>query len=304
MNPILISSARRRMRSIGTPIIYTIYGTILFAFSYALSLERFQHTQIHMYDLSQGIQVYIALVILQFGLILLIAPTMTAGALSGERERQTLDLLLMTTTGSFSLAIGKLLEAFAFVALLILASAPFLSLVLLTGGVTVAQLGLSIAFLLVTAFAALSVGLFASALFRRTATATFMTYLFLFIIGVGTLIPAFLTRNPQISRIIRDPALLDTIGRGEVFTILPHILLVNPGVGLLCILSTNGEWFTRLLSSFTSRGSSFFALIEKIGYVNVALINMAIMFGLSWILIFASSLLVRPSTARRRRKKS
>ena len=40
------------------------------------------------------------MVMLQFGMLVLVAPAMTAGSISGERERQTLDLLLVTDTGT------------------------------------------------------------------------------------------------------------------------------------------------------------------------------------------------------------
>ena len=42
---------------------------------------------------------------------------MTAGSISGKRERQTLDLLLVTNTGPVKLVLGKLLESFSFLAL-------------------------------------------------------------------------------------------------------------------------------------------------------------------------------------------
>lgn len=54
------------------------------------------------------------MIMLQFGMLVLVAPAMTAGSISGERERQTLDLLLVTNTGPVKLVLGKLLESFSF----------------------------------------------------------------------------------------------------------------------------------------------------------------------------------------------
>ena len=55
---------------------------------------------------------YVVLCAMQMGLMLLSAPAMTAGTISGERERQTLDLLLMTKMSSLSIVIGKLLSCY------------------------------------------------------------------------------------------------------------------------------------------------------------------------------------------------
>ena len=108
---------------------------------------------------------YAYMIMLQFGMLVLVAPAMTAGSISGERERQTLDLVLVTNTGPVKLVLGKLLESFSFLALLVMCSLPMLSLVLITGGATLAQVLISVAFLLLTALAALSVGLVCSSLF-------------------------------------------------------------------------------------------------------------------------------------------
>lgn len=98
----------------------------------------------------------------QFAMILLITPAMTAGSIAGERERQTLDMLLVTNTGSLRIVAGKLLESLGYVALLLVAALPTMCLTLITGGVTLADVLTGALFLLVTAFAALSVGVFAS----------------------------------------------------------------------------------------------------------------------------------------------
>ena len=110
------------------------------------------------------------MIMLQFGMLVLVAPAMTAGSISGERERQTLDLLLVTNTRPVKLVLGKLLESFRlFPALLVMCSLPMLSLVLITGGATLAQVLISVAFRRPTALAALSAGLGALvSLFQRT----------------------------------------------------------------------------------------------------------------------------------------
>ena len=64
-----------------------------------------------------------------------VKPAMTAGAISLEREKQTLELLVTTPLGTLALVLGKLFSALTYVFLLILASIPLASIVFTFGGV-------------------------------------------------------------------------------------------------------------------------------------------------------------------------
>ena len=64
----------------------------------------------------------------------LIAPAFTAGAISLEREKQTLDMLVSTPMRPGGIVVGKLLSALAFVVLMIVAAIPISALVLMYGG--------------------------------------------------------------------------------------------------------------------------------------------------------------------------
>ena len=188
-NPIFAFSAIRRMRSARTPLLITLYSLLLAALAYFTVYGRFMGATVTLGDMRLSVDGYAYMIMLQFGMLVLVAPAMTAGSISGERERQTLDLLLVTNTGPVKLVLGKLLESFSFLALLVMCSLPMLSLVLITGGATLAQVLISVAFLLLTALAALSVGLVCSSLFQRTVTSTVVSYLSVFALGLVTLLP-------------------------------------------------------------------------------------------------------------------
>ena len=72
---------------------------------------------------------------LQTLMIAILAPASTAGTISGERERQTLDLLAVTPISSVAIVVGKLLSALTWVFVLITASIPVAALVFVYGGV-------------------------------------------------------------------------------------------------------------------------------------------------------------------------
>ncbi|MEG0269108.1 MAG: ABC transporter permease [Clostridia bacterium] len=188
-NPILAFSARRRMRSIRTPIVLSLYSLLLVLIAYFCIFRPFTGETFVLSDMKTGAMGYALIVCMQFGLLILVAPAMISDSISGERERQTLDLLLVTQTSSWQLVVGKLLESFGFLALMVLCSVPMLSLVLITGGASFGQVLISVLFLLLVALAALSLGLFVSTLCKRTVTATVLSYVAVLAVGAVTFLP-------------------------------------------------------------------------------------------------------------------
>jgi ABC-type transport system involved in multi-copper enzyme maturation permease subunit len=117
---------------------------------------------------------------LAYGTVLLVAfitPALTVGTISGERERRTLDLLLVTQSSALGLVCGKLLGAMFSVLFLLIASLPAFALVYLFGGVPLVYLVLVLAVAAVTALAHAALGLLLSALLKRTALVSVMAYL-------------------------------------------------------------------------------------------------------------------------------
>jgi ABC-type transport system involved in multi-copper enzyme maturation permease subunit len=60
---------------------------------------------------SIGRGIFTALMFLQTLMVLVLAPASTAGTISSEREKQTLDLLAVTPISSVAIVVGKLLSA-------------------------------------------------------------------------------------------------------------------------------------------------------------------------------------------------
>ena len=73
---------------------------------------------------------------MEFILLMFIVPAVTASAISGERERQTLDLMLTTRMSAGQIVTGKLLSALSTLFLLILSSFPAVAMVFVYGGIT------------------------------------------------------------------------------------------------------------------------------------------------------------------------
>jgi ABC-type transport system involved in multi-copper enzyme maturation permease subunit len=138
--------------------------------------------------LSAGIGhgIFGGLLILETLLVLVLAPAFTTGAISIEREKQTLDLLVTTPLSTLGMVIGKLFSALVYVFLLIIASIPLASLVFVFGAVGPEDLVRAYLFLFALAFGMGALGLFVSALVRRTQTATVITFVLVLVLSIGT----------------------------------------------------------------------------------------------------------------------
>jgi ABC-type transport system involved in multi-copper enzyme maturation permease subunit len=127
-----------------------------------------------------------ALLAVETLLIMVLAPAFTTGAISLEREKQTLDLLVTTPLSTLGMVVGKLISALSYVFLLIIASIPLASLVFVFGAVGPEDLVRGYIVLFAVAFGMGALGLFMSALTKRTQTATVLTYVLVLVLTVGT----------------------------------------------------------------------------------------------------------------------
>jgi ABC-type transport system involved in multi-copper enzyme maturation permease subunit len=135
-----------------------------------------------------GTVVFNATAILLFLLVTLFAPTMSAGAIAGERQRQTFDLLRVTLLPTRFIVVGKLVSALIYTLLLIAVVWPVILFSLLTGGIGLIELFVTVLLLAVTSVAFTTIGLFVSSIGRTITNATMLTY--------GVALPALFIAPP------------------------------------------------------------------------------------------------------------
>jgi ABC-type transport system involved in multi-copper enzyme maturation permease subunit len=133
-----------------------------------------------------GRSVFEWVLILELVLLLFVVPGISAGAITGERDRQTLLPLQVTLIGPFGIFFGKVLASSAFVLLLIVATAPILATAYLLGGVAFSQIVTGILALMGIGFLLAVLGVACSAMLRRTAAATLISYGLILALCVGT----------------------------------------------------------------------------------------------------------------------
>jgi ABC-2 type transport system permease protein len=129
---------------------------------------------------------FAAVTAVELGLICLLAPALTADLISGERERQTLDLLLVTPLSRRQIVVGKLVAALGSLLLLIVLALPIQAIAVLIGGIGLEELLAALWLLTLTAVTYGCVGLCWSARLRTTRSALLLSYVTT-LIGVAAL---------------------------------------------------------------------------------------------------------------------
>jgi ABC-2 type transport system permease protein len=184
---------RGRMRGRRAFVILSIYLVLLASFAWMVELimERtYQgnsggNAAFASAAIGQGI--FAGLLMLETLLVAFLAPMATAGSISLEREKQTLEMLAATPITSVAIVLGKLLSALVYVWLLIAASVPLTAVVFVFGGVAPEDLVRGYLILVVTALGLGSFGLFCSSLVKRTQAATAITIFGVLSISMGSL---------------------------------------------------------------------------------------------------------------------
>jgi ABC-type transport system involved in multi-copper enzyme maturation permease subunit len=132
-----------------------------------------------------GKVIFYSVVIIEIFMVTFITPAFTAGAISGEKERQTYELLRTTLLSARKMVFGKFSSALTYMLLLILAAVPLESLAFVLGGVEIQELALALLILLVAAFFFAAVGLFFSSITRSTLASTILSYVVALLGTVG-----------------------------------------------------------------------------------------------------------------------
>jgi ABC-type transport system involved in multi-copper enzyme maturation permease subunit len=247
---IMVKELRGRFRGRRAFVVLTIYLGLLALLAYGTYIliapsarQASQFGGAPNASASIGIGVFTVLSFFQLLLVCFIAPAFTTGAISLEREKQTLDLLISTPLRPGAIVVGKLLAALAYIGLMILAAIPISAIVFMYGGATVEDVVRQQVVLLVTALGLGAIGLFFSALIKRTQAATVLTYCMVLVLTIGTvLVWVFFSILAQ-----RDAEGVGSRRAPE------QILWVNPALAMIDVVAgteagTFGGW-----SSFLSQ---------------------------------------------------
>ena len=231
-NPVLVKEVKLRFRSLKSfiGILFYLIAMSIFVFGFIFLTTAFSGTG--FFRPEESFFLFGLLTYIQLGLILFITPGLTAGTISTEREKQTLNILLTTSQSSMQIILGKLSSSIAFLVLMLIAGLPIYSLVFLFGGISPGQLGLIFLFFFLTMFTVGSIGVMFSTITRKTIVSMIATYgTMIFLAGVTAF---FFMIAVQVNM----------MGQGITTNPLPlaHFWAsINPGILIFTLLNPSTE---------------------------------------------------------------
>jgi ABC-type transport system involved in multi-copper enzyme maturation permease subunit len=170
------------------------------------------------------------LLMVQFVVIIMLTPAYTAGSITEEKERQTLEYLLATDLSSREIVLGKFLSRLGSLGLLLLTGFPVIALLQLLGGIDPNLLLMAFAVTLLLMMSLASLSVLCSVYVRRTRNAIITAYagLAIYLIGLPCLADWLFpsawhkSTNMQPVAAIRDT--LDLINYGNPFYTFGRII--------------------------------------------------------------------------------
>lgn len=188
-NAVLFKDMQMKAKRPQMPVMILVFNLILaivsFIVMFAINANVMSYSAVSSRTM---IYLLMGLVIAEAVVIGFMIPSITAGLIAGERERQTLDVLMTTRLSSWEIVSGKYWSSIVYIILLLVSGLPTLSLVFIYGGISFWDL-LVLMFVIVTvAMFLASFGVFFSTLLKKTITATVLTYLSFFVIMGATII--------------------------------------------------------------------------------------------------------------------
>ncbi len=260
INPVYKRELKQTARMKKTLVMLLVYNLLLACFGllvFYLMFDRDGRIS-NRVEYSGILTLYTVMSILEFGMVLLIVPAVTAGAVAGEREKQTLDLLLSTKVSPLQIVIGKLAASISMVILLAVSSFPVLAIVFSIGGITLFDMANFLIFIIVTAIYIGSFGIFFSVCCKRVTVATVCSY------------------SAMIVLVILLPILLYAVEFAEVFREIGYtsftalskcisgkralLLLFNPPVSFISVIKNQAGRGGNVMASIGSEGGVFYFL--------------------------------------------
>lgn len=193
-NPVVSRELRVRVRLGRSYLLQSAYlGFLILITMLAYTNLVFEEVGRNPFSAQQYLQEFHTIVMVTLStLIVLIAPGLTANAITLERERRTIDLLLATPLTARQLLTGKLVGSLAFTILLLALTLPISGVSVLLGGATFRELLETYVLIACSAMVISAIALFSSVYARSSTIAVLWSYvrvgLFVLILAWATLL--------------------------------------------------------------------------------------------------------------------
>ena len=180
---VAVLELRQRVRSTRWQIMLVVWGVVLVLLCGGMTAQAGTTT----HHVEEAIPVlYDMTVCFVLGIGLIIAPTLSATSINGDRADATLALLQATALRSQEIVVGKLIAAWSAALAFLAVALPFLFVFTLAGGVSWRTLAIHLLILVVTLGSVCAIGMGLSAATARPSASAVLTYLIVAALVIGT----------------------------------------------------------------------------------------------------------------------
>lgn len=191
LNPIVKKDLQVTVRSMRMSWGLFAYEAAL-TIAFLLALAFIQDAASYSYSdniYSYLIYLFPVVAVTQVCIVALSVPIITASSISGEKERQTFDIMLTTCMSPFAIVFGKVVSAVLRIFFFVIASTPIMALSFVVGGLSWSYLFYYLLAVILFSVFAGSIGILASSFCRKSVAALLLSFVMYFIIFVLTFVP-------------------------------------------------------------------------------------------------------------------
>ncbi|MCD8220592.1 MAG: ABC transporter permease [Clostridiales bacterium] len=294
-NPVYKKETRVSARSFRMVLILLIFNGILAMVTLLNMYSNLQRAKLTAeIQYSSFLDLYSFVSILEFVMVIFIMPALTAGSISGEYERRTLDILLTTKLTPWEIVWGKLEAALSTMALMLISSLPVMSLMFVYGGASMMDIGLLFVSYMTAALLMGGLGICCSAIFQKSTLATVAAYAVMGIMVAGTFGVNWFSE--YLSRLQMEASAAVVPPGSEPCR---YLLLLNPAstfVGVVLRLSGRNYGWTGGSLSFADGGM----VISKISWIGGSIL---LQLAMAAMLIAAAVQVLTPEKRSRKRER-
>jgi len=183
MQAILLKELRSYLRGARPFTLITIYLTILGGLLLLIYAGQTSSNFVNRAEI--GLSLFATVMGIALLQLTFLSPALNASSLGNERDRQTIDLLMITPVSSFKLIIGKLVAPCLFLLIMGVATLPLAAFAFLIGGIEVRDLLVGATLLFVTTIGYGAIGIWAAARSRTSRSGTLIAQGIVLLLAIG-----------------------------------------------------------------------------------------------------------------------
>lgn len=282
INPVLRNEAKIAVRNKRFTLTLFFYIVVV-SVGVALYYKSFtSDIYVNGLQMQSTTTLYVLMAIVQAIFLIFMVPSLTSSAISSEREKQTLDILLSTKLTPLQIIIGKLFASSLKVVMLIICTIPLYGICSLIGGVSIVNILELAGFFIVNTIFVGAIGMLISTNAKTSKVSTTITYFLVLFIYVGILIIAFFLFMFSMRNNYMNPDLK-----------VNPIIYLSPVTGFISLLSNQLGGREAMYYFFPN-----FGIGENTVYISIG-----VQLVLSVIFLYIASVKLNPLKKERRKRR-